>query len=241
MIFFEYNLVEDLKSIKLQDPNVNTPRVVNCLNPHSFVTALTDNAFHQALVSSDYLLPDGVGITMALKQYKGLELPKIAGEDFHFEILGQLNQVNGKLFYLGSSAKVLSLIEDRIHKEYPNIQVKTHSPSYCTVFSDEENQEMVNLINDFAPDALMVGMTAPKQEKWVNQNLDQFTSPMLIGSIGAVFDFFAGTIKRAPRWAIQLRLEWLYRFLQEPKRMWKRNFVSTPKYLKYVKSHQSEI
>ena len=240
MKFFDYDLVSDIKSI-IVDCETRSLRVVNTLNPHSFVTALSDEVFHKALVTSDFLLPDGVGITMSLKKYKGLELQKIAGEDFHYEALRQLESMGGRLFYLGSSPKVLSLIENRIHQEYPHISVCTHFPSYCDEFSLEENRQMVERINEFNPDVLLVGMTAPKQEKWVYRNLDQFTSPMLIGCIGAVFDFFAGTIRRAPAWVIKLHLEWLYRFLQEPKRMWKRNFVSTPLYLQYVKKHHSEM
>ena len=94
---------------------------------------------------------------------------------------------------------------------------------------------MVQTINDAKPDVLWVGMTAPKQEKWVEENRHNLTVPV-IGSIGAVFDFYAGTYARAPQWVCRIGLEWAYRFLLEPRRMWQRNCVSAPKFLWLVMS-----
>ncbi len=102
-------------------------------------------------------------------------------------------------------------------------------------WSDEQNRRMVQLINDAKPDVLWVGMTAPKQEKWVEENRHNLTAPV-IGSIGAVFDFYAGTYARAPQWVCHIGLEWAYRFLLEPRRMWQRNCVSAPKFLWLVLS-----
>jgi len=89
---------------------------------------------------------------------------------------------------------------------------------------------MVQTINLARPDVLWVGMTAPKQEKWVEENRHNLNVPV-IGSIGAVFDFYAGTYARAPQWVCRIGFEWAYLFMLEPRRMWHRNFVSTPKFL----------
>ena len=191
MKFFDYNLTTDIHSINLIDRNVLTPIVVNCLNPHSFVTAEVDACFKESLLSSTYLLPDGIGVCMALKRYKGIRIDKIAGEDFHYELLSQLNEKGGKLLYMGSNNVVLGLIEDRIHREYPNIIVKTHSPSYCEDFSTIENKELVSIVNEFAPDALLVGMTAPKQEKWLAKWQKKLQVKLFMG-IGGSFDVLAG-------------------------------------------------
>jgi N-acetylglucosaminyldiphosphoundecaprenol N-acetyl-beta-D-mannosaminyltransferase len=83
---------------------------------------------------------------------------------------------------------------------------------------------------------LWVGMTAPKQEKWVHANARALSVPV-IGSVGAVFEFFAGTNPRAPQWMCTLGIEWLYRLMREPRRMWRRNFVSTPRFLRMVMMH----
>ncbi len=86
---------------------------------------------------------------------------------------------------------------------------------------------LLNLINDFSPDVLFVGMTAPKQEKWLHEFKDRLNFDVA-SSIGAVFDFYVGTVKRPSKIWIKLHLEWLPRLLKEPKRLWRRNFISTP-------------
>ncbi len=92
---------------------------------------------------------------------------------------------------------------------------------------------MIATINEAEPDVLWVGMTAPKQEKWVHANVDSLNA-RVIGSVGAVFDFFAGTAPRAPQWMCSLGLEWLHRLAREPRRMWRRIFVSTPVFVRKV-------
>jgi N-acetylglucosaminyldiphosphoundecaprenol N-acetyl-beta-D-mannosaminyltransferase len=134
------------------------------------------------------------------------------------------------VFYFGSSDHVLALIRERMQRDFPHVEVcGTLSPPFGT-WSSEENCVMVEKINAARPDVLWVGMTAPRQEKWVRANRRQLTAPV-IGSIGAVFDFFAGTLPRAPGWMCRVGLEWLYRLIREPRRMWRRNFVSTPVFI----------
>jgi N-acetylglucosaminyldiphosphoundecaprenol N-acetyl-beta-D-mannosaminyltransferase len=94
----------------------------------------------------------------------------------------------------------LNKIESKISKEYPNVKVKSYSPPYKALFSEEDSQIMCNVVNDFIPDVLFVGMTAPKQEKWVDANKHRLKVKN-IASIGAVFDFYAGNVKRSsPFW-----------------------------------------
>ena len=238
--FFTYTLVDNIDDIRIGQKD-NLPIIVNCLNPHSFITALDDNDFAQALRHSDYLLPDGEGICMSLKKWGNKEIKKIAGDDIHKHLLKQVDSVDGKVYYMGSSEMVLELIRKRLSNEYPHVSFRCFSPSYGITISEEENKHIVDDINAFAPDVLFVGMTAPKQEKWTEKHRDKLMGVGIIANIGAVFDFYAGTVKRAPDWAVKLKIEWLVRLLKEPKRMWKRNFVSTPRFLKWVSQHHSEI
>ena len=241
MKFFDYNLTTDTAEKQLLNGESQETVVVGCLNPHSFVTAEEDAEFKRALQRCTMLIPDGEGICMMLKRYKHTEVKKFAGDDLHNKVLAELEAMGGKIFYLGSRQEVLDKIAARVRREYPHVSVGTHSPSYCAAFSDEENAEMVRQVNEFAPDVLMVGMTAPKQEKWIEAHRGELRGVKLIGAIGAVFEFYAGTVKRAPQWAIRLKMEWLFRLVKEPKRMWQRNFVSTPRYLKYVKRNHSKM
>ena len=134
---------------------------------------------------------------------------------------------------MGSSQETLLKIKNRLINEYPNCIVNFYSPPYRTYFSKEENVKIISAINNFGPDILFVGMTAPKQEKWVYLCKSQINAK-IICSIGAVFDFYAGNIKRPNQFWINLGLEWFIRFLKEPKRLFKRNFISTPLFLFYV-------
>lgn len=204
--------------------------VVNTINPHSWITAKKDAEFKHALQNSNKLIPDGIGIALAIKWITGLHIHKTAGADLHRIILKELNEISGTLFYLGASENVLSKIVKRIHIEYPNIEVNTYCPPYRAHFSEEETNQMINAVNTFSPNVLFVGMTAPKQEKWIEANKHRLQTQFISG-IGAVFGFYAGTTPRAPRWMVACGLEWLGRLLREPRHTWKRNFISTPLFL----------
>lgn len=207
-------------------------RWLACLNPHSIVKAESDPVFKQSLQSADILLPDGVGIYMASRLLK-LPLPgKISGSDLFRACSSMADRHKGiRCFFLGSSPEVLERISRRMELEYPNITVcGTYSPPFKNEFSEEDNDKMVEAIQAAKPHILWVGMTAPKQEKWIFQNKDRLNVPFT-GAIGAVFDFFAGTKKRSSDFWIRLGLEWLPRFLKEPRRLWERNIISTPVFL----------
>ena len=204
--------------------------IINTINPHSYCESKKDNLLEKALLESDVLLPDGSGIVLATKILTGKKINKIAGADVHQYLLEQANAKSLKVFYLGAAQNTLDLIHKRIKKEYSNIKVASFSPPFKSVFSNEDTLEMLEKVNAFQPDILFVGMTAPKQEKWVFQNQNQINANVM-ASIGAVFDFYAGTVKRSGKIWIKLGLEWLPRLLRDPKRLWKRNLVSTPTFL----------
>lgn len=202
-----------------------------CANPHSLVISKHDREFTSALNNSNYSVADGVGVTL-ISKFIGVDVgPRIAGHDYFEGLLSALNsRGSGRVFFFGSSESVLSFIQDRFAKDYPNLELcGTLSPPFGD-WSEDKNEEMIAEINAQKPDVLWVGMTAPKQEKWVEANRGKIQSS-IVGSIGAVFDFYAGTYPRAPALATTLGLEWLFRLVKEPKRMWRRNFVSTPLFL----------
>lgn len=204
-----------------------TKTVINTINAHSWVTANQDVTFKKSLITSDILLPDGIAIVYAARFLNGDKIRKIAGADLHEMILETLNRVGGKCFYLGASQATLDKIESRLKKEYPHISVQTFSPPYKDEFSEEDDQLMLQEINEFSPDALFVGMTAPKQEKWIMKNRDRIQARAITG-IGAVFDFYAGTKNRPAPWMIDCGLEWLGRLMQDPKRLWRRYLINNP-------------
>lgn len=214
----------------LENLDLSKRQVINTINPHSYVTAKNDISFYEALQKSDLLIPDGSGIVIAAKQINRVNIKKIAGADLHKFLLEKMDNECGKVFYMGAAQDTLDKIEEKMSKEYPNIIVQSYSPPFKPTFSGEENEEICAKINDFNPDVLFVGMTAPKQEKWLHAHKDKLNFT-ISSSIGAVFDFYAGTVERPSQFWIDLHLEWLPRLLNEPKRLWKRNFISTPLFL----------
>lgn len=238
-----------LKEIKLvrsrneleQIPEGKT--LINTINAFSYNNAQKDSLFAEALLKGDYLIPDGESIVKVcpIKKAKYQPTERIAGWDlFSFE-MNRLNErsakaiENGqprlKVMFMGSSEKVLSLIRKNAAIEYANLDVVTYSPPYKPEFSDEDNAAIINAINEANPDLLWIGMTAPKQEKWTYMHWDQLNIHCHVGTIGAVFDFFAGTAQRAPVWWQKHSLEWLYRLIIEPRRMWRRYLIGNIEFL----------
>ena len=209
---------------------VKNKLMVNTINPHSYCESKNDDYYSEALKKSDILIPDGIGIVWAIRFLTGEKTKRITGADLHLHLLEKVNKEKGKVFYLGSTPSTLHKIEKRVKQEYPNMKVASFSPPFKQEFSKEDNHQIVETINAFQPDVVFVGMTAPKQEKWSYKHKDELNAK-IIASIGAVFDFYAETVKRPGKFWQKLGLEWLPRLCREPKRLWKRNFVSTPIFL----------
>lgn len=228
-----------LSVIESKEQLMNIPEgkvLINTINAHSYNVAQKDSLFAEALKNGDYLIPDGASIVKACRWLKAKSQPKerIAGWDlFAFEmqrlnVRSKKDDVRGKVMFMGSSEVVLQKIRERAVVDYPNLDVVTYSPPYKSVFSDSENAAIITAINAANPDLLWIGMTAPKQEKWAYQHWNELNVNCHVGTIGAVFDFYAGTARRAPMWWQKHSLEWLYRLVKEPRRMWKRYILGNP-------------
>ena len=215
--FLEYNLFDDhLDKIPKQGKVM-----VNTINQYSYCLAEKDQLFKESLINADILLPDGIGIVYGLKFLKGEKIKKIAGADCHQYLLQFLNKTKGSCFYLGASEHTLKKIQKKISFDYPQIRVGFYSPPFKSSFSNEDNKKMLKEVNDFKPDVLFIGMTAPKQEKWSYENL-HLINVKIICCIGAVFDFYSGAKNRPGKLWLKFGLEWLGRLYKEPRRLSKR-------------------
>jgi N-acetylglucosaminyldiphosphoundecaprenol N-acetyl-beta-D-mannosaminyltransferase len=218
---------------KLSEMPIADQIMINTLNQYSYCLAESDAIFKKALVASDILLPDGIAIVAAMRLLTGRKIKKVAGADLHQHILSDLNAKGGSCFYLGASDETLLKIKVRVAQEFPSISVSTFSPPFKAQFSNEDNQEIIGRINAVKPDVVFVGMTAPKQEKWAYAHKKELDTKMIC-CIGAVFDFYAGTVIRPNAVWIGLGLEWLGRLVKEPKRMWKRYLLYGPVFLWHI-------
>ncbi len=207
-------------------------KVFVCANPHSLVLAKDDAQFQQAIHSADLVTADGAGIILASKILGGEIRERVTGSDIFRALSEELNRTGGRsYFFLGSTEKTLTAIQKKMAEEYPDIVFAgSYSPPYKPEFSEEDSRKMIAAVNKVKPDVLWVGMTAPKQEKWIYQHRNELNVKFM-GAIGAVFDFYVGNVKRSHPVFQKMGLEWLPRLLQEPRRLFRRNFISSPLFL----------
>ncbi len=207
-----------------------------CFNPHSYVLSLEDKVFARGLKDADWLVPDGGGAVLASRLLGGKIKSRVTGSDVFVGLHKRMNDDGSmRVFFLGADEKTLALICDRMAKDYPNIKVAgVYSPPFKNVFTKAEISEMVKAVNTAAPDVLWVGMPAPKQEKFILENRARL-NVKFVAAVGAVFDFYSGNVVRdEDSWFVNHGLEWLPRLLQEPKRLWRRMFVSAPIFIWHV-------
>jgi len=227
--FFEFDLANhDPGDIVQEALATEQVSAINTINAHSFNVSLQDDQFHSALLASDALVADGIGIVWASRALGAKDLRKIAGSDLFVAAMDIANRQQLTVGFLGSTPEVLEKIVEKSGVEYPGATVKVLSPPFASEFSDDE---AIELIGQLGPvDILFVGMTAPKQEKFVHQIKEHITARVVL-SIGAVFDFYSGTVKRPNPVLIRMGLEWLGRSIADPKRLGKRSLVAIPTFI----------
>ena len=203
-----------------------------CLNPHSYAAARHDAVFSRALKDANWLAPDGAGIVLASRLLGGGIRERVTGSDVFRELHRRMNAAGGmSVFFLGATRETLDLIRARMARDFPNIRVAgTYSPPFKPTYSPAELDAMIDAVNTAAPDVLWVGMTAPKQEKWIFENRARLNTKFA-GAVGAVFEFYTGRVKRSHPVFQRLGLEWLPRLVQEPRRLWRRMCISAPVFM----------
>jgi len=217
------NLIEGLIA-KNQQGIVVTPNVDH------IIKLMGDEEFRTVYKNAFLVLADGMPLIWASK-FLGTPLQeKVSGSDL-FPKLCKVSAYKGyKLFFLGG--RLGSALETKrvFERQYPDIRiVGVYSPPYGFENDEQENTKILNMIKDANPDILFVGLGAPKQEKWIYKHFKELKVPLSIG-VGATFDFVSGQIKRAPIWMQKAGLEWFWRLMMEPKRLWKRYLIDDMKF-----------
>jgi len=195
--------------------------LINTISPNSYGLAVKDPSVKEALQKSDLLILDGLYFGWAALFKQGIRINRIAGWDAFVFFSNQLNSNKGRVFFLGSTEETLQKIRKRYNKDYPNVEVCSFSPPFKADFSNEENRNMYKAVNDFKPDMVFVGMTAPKQEVWSYRNREQLNTN-IICTIGNVFDWYAGNSNRPSVFWQKTGMEWLVRIFIRPE-IFKRN------------------
>ena len=228
LIFDGYTLIKD----SLDCVPMNDKVVINTISPNSYGISVKDQDMNDALKGADYLVLDGVYFGWLPWFRYGKKAKRITGWDCFIYYAKELNERSGKMFLLGSTEKTLSQMRANMAKNFPNVKVETYSPPYKSTFSDEDNKQIHKAINAFFPDVLVIGMTAPKQEKWAYQN-KAFCGFHVSIAVGNVFDWYAGNTKRPNVFWQKIGMEWLVRIFYRPE-IFRRNIGNQMRFFRHL-------
>ena len=198
-------------------------------NVHTTVMAYEDEEYCAVQNGGVMAIPDGGPLSVVGRRRGCAQMERITGPDYMARILEISVGKGYRHYFYGSTQKTLDKLRQRLAKDYPGIQiVGMFSPPFRPM-TEEEDTTFVEKVNEAKPDFLWVALGAPKQEKWMAVHQGAVCGFMV--GVGAGFDYFAGNIKRAPRWMQRLNLEWLYRLMQEPGRLFKRYWHTNLKFI----------
>ncbi len=168
-----------------------------------------------ALLQADYVVPDGVGILLAAKRMGTPVKEKVAGVELATHLLERSAREGKRIYFLGAKPGVAQIAKECLEKEMPGIQIVGVQDGY---FKPEEEPAVIEEINRLDVDMLFVCLGAPKQELWMAAHKKDLRVGVMLG-LGGTLDVLGRQVRRAPRWMIRLRLEWLYRIIKEPHRI----------------------
>jgi N-acetylglucosaminyldiphosphoundecaprenol N-acetyl-beta-D-mannosaminyltransferase len=198
-------------------------------NVHMVVEAYRDPFFNQDLQKAALVLPDGKPLAVACKWLYKIKQERIAGMDFMPALLAEADKLKAKIFLYGSTGNVLDMLVQKIRTKYPGVFITgTISPPFREL-TQEETVNYIKRINDAEAHFIFVALGCPKQEKWMAENFKNI-SGILLG-VGGAFPVVAEIQKRCPQWMKDYSLEWLYRLIQEPRRLFKRYFVTNTQFI----------
>ena len=198
-------------------------------NVHTTVTAHDDAAYRKIQNEAVMALPDGGPLSQYSREQGYQTAQRVTGPDLMKEVLAKSAEKGWRNYFYGSTQETLDLLRKKIEERYPGAQIAGMMSPPFRELTPQEDAEIVKEINAVNPDFVWVGLGAPKQERWMAAH-DGRVNALMVG-VGAAFDYEAGNIKRAPKWMQKRNLEWLYRLLQDPKRLFKRYFETNTKFL----------
>jgi N-acetylglucosaminyldiphosphoundecaprenol N-acetyl-beta-D-mannosaminyltransferase len=206
------------------------PLAVSALAVHGVMTGFQDPVHARRLNGLDLVVPDGQPVRWALRWLHGQGLPdRVYGPNLTLFTAGALAQRNLPVYLYGSKFDVLARFADNLRKRFPGLDVRGMEPSKFRRLDPGERQAVIDRILASGAKAVFVGLGCPRQEVWAFEYREALSMPIL--AVGAAFDFHAGTLPQAPRFLQDKGLEWLYRLIQEPKRLWRRYLILNPLYL----------
>lgn len=205
---------------------------MSALAVHGLVESVKDRQFRECLERIDLIVPDGQPVKWALNSFHNAGLEhRVAGPVLTKHVLRKGSEQNIRVFLYGSTPDTLERMQEHIRNVYPGIVICGVHPDRFREATPEEDAADIKKINDSGANLVLVGRGCPRQEKWVSSHVGKVNAPMM--AVGAAFDFLAGNINHAPAWMQSSGLEWFYRLVQDPKKLWKR-YLTTNSYFIYL-------
>jgi N-acetylglucosaminyldiphosphoundecaprenol N-acetyl-beta-D-mannosaminyltransferase len=207
-------------------------RYVSICNVHSVVTAKQNPVFRRVVNEADMATPDGMPLVWVLRRIGFQRQERINGPDLMWRLCGQVAEKGLSIFLYGSTPETLERLTNNLKISFPQLAIAgVYSPPF-RLLSDEDDRKMIDLINCSGAHIVFAGLGCPKQEFWMAAHRGKVRAVMI--GVGAAFDYHAGTVTRAPLWMQHSGLEWLFRLMSEPKRLWKRYLVTNSLFLIYL-------
>ena len=203
---------------------------VSALAVHGLIESVRDQSLASMVNKIDLVVPDGQPVRWALNSFYKVGLKdRVYGPTLTLHVLEKAHREGLNVYLYGSTAPTLEKFETFIKKEYPKVNIcGIHVDRFRDATAEEDVQD-IEKINASGAHIVLVGRGCPRQEKWVASHLGTVDAAMM--AVGAAFDFHAGTVKQAPSWMQDNGLEWLYRLIQEPNRLWKRYFSTNSQFI----------
>jgi N-acetylglucosaminyldiphosphoundecaprenol N-acetyl-beta-D-mannosaminyltransferase len=197
------------------------------INAASILELIHNEALIQAYNNSNLVNIDGMSVVWALR-FLGIDVPeRVACPDLADDILKIADKNNYRVFLFGAKEESVTLSARKVAKSYPGLILSGHRNGY---YNSDEEQLIVKMINNVNPDILFLGLPSPKKEFFVEKYKNQLNARYILG-VGGYFDILSGITKRAPNWIQSIGMEWFFRFLQEPRRMWRRYLIGNSKFI----------
>jgi N-acetylglucosaminyldiphosphoundecaprenol N-acetyl-beta-D-mannosaminyltransferase len=197
------------------------------VNASSIIEVADNESLRSALTNSDLVNIDGMSLVWALR-FLGHKVPeRVACPDLAADILSMAEKRGYSVFLLGAKEESLILARNKLHENYPDLKIAGHRNGY---FGADDESSIADMIRKANTDILFIGMSSPKKELFVKKYRNILTAKYILG-VGGFFDILSGVTKRAPLWMQKSGLEWFYRFVQEPQRMWRRYLIGNTKFI----------
>jgi len=226
---FSHTSYESATTQILAWAKVRESRYVCAANVHMVMEAFDSPQFLQVVNQADMVTSDGMPLVWMMKLKGGRHQTRVYGPTLMLYVLEAAERENIPIGFYGSSPEVLQLLQKKLQNKFQNLKVNySYSPPFRDP-SQAEDTEIINHINNSLTRILFVGLGCPKQEKWMAEHRGRINAVML--GVGAAFDFHAGLKSQAPSWMQKIGMEWLFRFVTEPRRLWRRYLYHNPRFI----------